>query len=406
MAKFLGFNFGENKINEPIPTLQKINENVSVVNSFTFASDNQFLPSDYNYFTTSNGYVRYGLDNYFPNRLADLFYSSPLHQTAIKLKSLLVSGDGVEVVDGPNKVSTELFLNTIAGADNIEKLISDLSLDYRVFGSYHLLITWNASFNKIIKVERLPSFGCRYAIDYENRITDVKYSSDWKYLHKSQSIKSYPVFNVLNKECQQQVLVVRNTSIDNRVYSVPDYASGLNSIAANAAISLYQLSVVENGFSPGLAIKFLQIPSSPEEQAKIVNGIKKEYSGKRNGGKVLFMFGDGKDNLPIIEPIETTNLDKQYTVLTSDLNNNIIYSHNIISPALLGVASAGKLGDVQELQNGFMLLEKTVIKKDRKLIQDSLNKVLKLNAMSEIIIKPFIVFDEQVIVASAEKKVL
>ena len=408
MANFLGFKFGSDK-QIITPTMEKLDENIYAINSFSFNSDNQFLPSDYNFFSSSNGYVRYGADNFFPNRLVDLFYSSPLHQTAIKLKTLLIKGDGIEINEGLNQVKTDMWLNTITGSDNVEKLISDVTSDFEVFGSYHLLITWNLQFTKIMKVERLPSFGVRYGISsIDNSITEVFYCTDWKYANtkSSKSVIKYAPFNVLDKSNQQQVMTVRNTSIDGRVYAVPNYASGLNSIAANAAISLYQLSVIENGFNPGLAIKFYKKPSSPEEKDKIVKGIRQEYSGKKSAGKVMIFFSEGKDLAPDVQPVEVSNLDKQFTVLSQDIENNIIYSHNIISPLLLGVKTAGQLGNSTELQTAYMILEKTVVKNERKVIEDSLNKILKLNGMSTISIKPFMVFEEQVEVAVEEKKIL
>lgn len=119
----------------------------------------------------------------------------------------------------------------------------------------------------------------------------------------------------------------------------------------------------------------------------------------------MIMFSDGKDLAPDVTPVEVSNLDKQFSVLTEDLNNNIIYSHNIISPLLLGVKTSGQLGNNNELQNAFMLLEKTVISGERKVIEDSINKFLKLNGMAKIKIKPFVVFEEQVSVET-NKQVL
>lgn len=397
--KLLGFEFGSQKpITQP-SIIEKVDSNIYAVNSFHFANDNTFIPSYYNTYSTTNGYVRYGDDNLFPNKLVDLFYSSPLHNTAIKLKSKLINGSGVEV--NTNDVKTQTFIDNINGSDNIEKLISEISLDYKLFGSYHLLITWNNSFTKIIKIERLPTFGVRYGVDAVYNINSIFYSLDW--LYRKNTVVKYPIFNVLDKTNQQQVYIVKNPNVDNRIYSIPDYASGLNSIAANAGISLYQLSVIENGFNPGLVVKFYKKPSSQEEKEKVINGIKKEYGGKKNAGKVMIMFSDGKDLAPDVQPVDVSNLDKQFSVLTEDLNNNIIYSHNIISPLLLGVKTAGQLGNNQELQNAFMLLEKTLISSDRKVIEDSLNKFLKLNGMNTITIKPFVVFEEQINVQNQTK---
>lgn len=275
--KILGFNFGSEKPTIQTPLIEKIDNNIYAINAFQFSSDNTFLPSYYNNISMANGYIRYGEDNLFPNRLADLYYSSPLHQTAIKLKSKLICGDGVELEREDSKAN--LFIDNITGYDSVDKLITDITYDYKVFGAYHLLITWNSDFTKIVKLERLPTFGVRYAIDATYKITSVYYTQDW--LYKKNQITNYPLFNVLDKTNKQQVYIVKNTSIDNRIYAIPDYASGLNAIAANAGISTYQLSVVENGFNPVWLLSFIRNHQVQKKEIRLFLVSKKNTVVKR-----------------------------------------------------------------------------------------------------------------------------
>ncbi len=407
------FNFFSNKqttTTDSTPLIEKVDDNIYAVNAFQFESDNKYLPSDYTNYYFSNGYIRYGADNLFPNKLIDLYYSSPLHKACVDLKTSLLSGDGYIINDTLNpakKASTELWLDNISGNKDVTTLINELSTDLSLFGNYYLLITWNAEFTKIVKIERLPAFGVRLMTSSDtNDITEIFYCKDWKFVNnkKSTTVKKYPAFNILERSSREQVYVGLTQLIDNRPYVLPNYTAALNSIAANAAISLFQVSIVDNSFNPGMSIKFFKKPSSPEEKAKIVQGIKSEYAGKRNSGKVLILFSDGKELAPEIAPIETSQLDKQYTVLETSIENSIVYGHGIINPALVGIQIAGKLGNTEELKNSFLLQEKLKTKNERKLIENGINKFIKLNGLLPIEIKDLIIFEEQVDVVVANKE--
>ena len=387
--EILGYKFFEKQQPAPVQLIEKVDSNITVINSFAFGSDNSYLPSQTNFYNSAS-YVRFGDDNIFTNRLSDLYLSSPLHKNAIDLKSKLIAGSGVEFQN--ENIQLKAFFD--AQPSGLEELIKSLAIDLKIYGNYYLKVTFNVNHTKIIKIERLPAFGVRLgALDLNYKPTKVFYSYDWLL---ARQYSTYPIYNVENKTDLEQIIVGISNPIDSRIYQFPDYTSGLNSISAGAAISVFQLTVVENSFSPGMAIKIYKKPNSEEEKRKVVEGIKKQYQGKKNAGKVLVLFSSDKESSPDIIPVEVSNLDKQFTVLEQSIENNIIYSHQIVSGLLLGVQTAGKLGSTNEIQNGYMILEKTSIASDRKAIENTINKVLRFNQYPEIKIKPFIVFEEQI----------
>jgi hypothetical protein len=392
--KLFGFNITRQKLSEqPTQLIEKVSDNVTVVNSFSFASDNKYLPSDYSTRYNAGGYIRFGDDNLFPNKLIELYNSSPLHKSAIDFKTRLIFGDGYELTTEANKLKTEIFLNNLDGSNNLNFLLEGIITDLKLFGNYYLLVTWNENFTKIIKIERLKAFGVRLMADIDGNINSAVYNNDWQF--RPGVYKQYPLFNVMDKMNKQQVFIGVKNKIDSNIYTYPDYVSALNSIAANAAIGLYQINIVENGFSPSMSIKFFKKPNSPEEKTKIVNDIKKQYAGKRNAGKALIFFSDGKDLAPEVAPIDISNLDKQYTVLEDSILNAIVQGHGIISPTLLGLKTAGQLGNVQELKNAYMISNVMKTEMERKNTEDSINKFLMLNGLDTIKIKPLEVFPEE-----------
>mgnify|MGYP000090614585 CR=1 FL=1 len=393
--KILGFNIGGAKEQPPIqetPIIEKSIFNGRKVTNFNFQSDNKYLPSDYNNLYSST-YVRYGADNLFPVKLMDFYNSAPIHKSCVDLKTRLLFGDGIQIADGSNKVSTEVFLNNIDGYNNIDTLFNQIALDYILFGNYYLIATWNESFTKIIKVERLPAFGTRLKWNpMNNKPIGVVYNFDWKY--KPNTYVEYPVFNVLDKNNRQQVIIGINNTLDSSVYNFPTYISGLNSIASNGAIGLFQLNTIENGFFPSVGIHYYGEPT-PEEEDSIHYNLTKQFGGKRNSGKFLLFFDASPELKTTVEPIDQPNLDKTFTVIEESIQNNIIFAHGIVSPILVGISKAGSLGNNNELQNAFMLMEKMKVNAERKQIESTLNKILAINGMSSIEVKTLIIFEEQ-----------
>lgn len=369
--------------------------NVYLVNSMEFSELNSYLPSNiFNWYTSGKKYIPYGPTNLFPLQLSDLYYSSPLHSTIIDMKTKMMAGDlDMSKIDSKSQIQIR---NIFGQGSSLQYKLREFALDWNIFGSYSMEVIWNRNFTQIARVNRIPTMNVRLGQEDQNREIDKYYfSNDWRRINSGSTtnqIIEIPKFDLNDKVNQRQLLYVKNPSLDGRYYGVPGYSSGLNSIAADAAISVYQLSVVENGFNPGLAIKFYKKPNSPEQQREIINGLDRTYGGKKKAGKVMVIFSDGKELAPDITPIDVTNLDKQFTVLTESINDKVIFAHNAVSGVLYGRATQGRLGATNEYSNAFQILEKTIVAPDRKLLEETINGLLAVNNIPAISIDPFVIF--------------
>lgn len=370
-----------------IPLVSTLNSNndVYLVNQMDFSELNSFVPRNtFSWYGRGGGkYMPYGRDNLFPLQLQDLYYSSPLNSTILEMKSKMMAG----YIDLSTKDTRSIaIINQMFGiGTSLSYKLREVSLDWQIFGAFALEVIWNANFTAIAKVNRLPVMNVRCGIENQKREIDKYYfSNDWR-ITQYQPFEMAK-FDVNDKVNQSQLLYVKNPSLDGRYYGIPGYASGLNSIAADAAISVYQLAVVENGFNPGIIIKFFKKPNSPEQQREIINGLDRTYGGKKKAGKVMVLFSDGKDLAPEVTPVDVSNLDKQFTVLESSISEKVIYSHNAVSGILYGREVAGKLGSSNEYINAFNILDNIVISPDRILLQETINNLLSINGASPITI--------------------
>jgi len=388
MGFFDRFNLGSKEIQTEIPGVSMIGDNIYSVSALELSDLNSYYPSSiYTWYTGGKRWVPFGKNNLFPVQLADLYYSSPLHSTIIEMKSKILAGE-VDLSLLPQR--DVQLLNILFGrGTSMSYKVREMAIDWYIFGAFSLEIIWNANFTAISKVNRIPVMNVRLGIENARRESEMYYySNDWRNVYNTTSqVVEIPRFDVNNKKDQAQLLYVKNPSLDGRYYGVPGYTSGLNSIAADAAISLYQLAIIENGFNPGLVIKFYKKPNSPEQKREIIDGLDRTYGGKKKAGKVMVMFSDGKELAPDVSPIDVSNLDKQFTVLESSITEKIIFSHNAVSGILYGKTTSGQLGTSNEFMNADAILDARVVSPDRILFEETLNSLLSINGIGQIKLK-------------------
>ena len=84
-------------------------------------------------------------------------------------------------------------------------------------------------------------------------------------------------------------------------------------------------------------------------------------------------------------------LQQKHTILFSSSWIRDFYSN----PILYGIKTPGQLGNTGEFQNALNVLDKVVIQPERRVLEDVLNALLKINGViNPITIKPFVVFDQ------------
>ena len=336
-------------------------------------------------------WVNFGEDNLYPNELIDLYNSSAIHQSIITQKAKMISGNGFEYNDENLSFEQQIeFQKMLRFFDNEVSLTTFLDLisgDWELFGSIAIEIIWSRDFTKIVRFKRVNPSYIRSGKLNEGKVENYFYSKDWS------NIRNYPpteipAFDILNKTDYSQLLYVKKYNPNTEYYGVPSYVSAINWIKADAQISVFHNMNIQNGFNPGLAIHFTKKPNSAEEREMIVNQLKKQYSGARAAGKPLVFFSDGAENRTQIDTIQPSDLDKQFTVIHSQIVTQICSAHRVTSTELFGISVPGKLGNA-DVSVAYNIFENTVIAPERKTIQKLINDLLLINGIDvNLTLKP------------------
>jgi hypothetical protein len=367
--KIFGYNL--NKINPEVSKPETINYSPDNVDGFSLSqwTDLPTIKEDRNH-----EYVKYGSDNMYPSFLKDMFNSSPTHQAIVKTKAQMMAGDGYTVKwDHLNEGQK---VNALKIIDDIVRDLADTSLDFQLYGAYIYEIIWSLDHTKIVEVNRLDPATIRSGKFEEGSIEEYFYSRDWA-SHRPEIIE-IPSLDPQNKQDHRQILYVPVQMVSNEYYGEPAYQASMDWITLESQTGLYYRSLIENGFNPSVVIKFFRKPGSLDERASIVNGLKRSFGGVKNTGKAVVLFSDGKELAPEITPIDVASIDKQFTVIASQITEKILTGARVTTPELFGIAIPGQLGS-GDFAMKVQAFERFVVRPDQMNLERTINRILSLN---------------------------
>ncbi len=355
------------------------------LNAMTFKLNQNYSQPVINERYSGRGYMFYGQDNMYPEYLKKMYAGSSLHASLINFKKIMTVGNGFVIdttkLKGMELIEANQILNQFDGEKSLNKILDKISLNYWMYGSVYIKVTWNADNTKIIKREVISGDSIRLGEhDKFGKVTSYYYCFDWTQTGRYPIVK-LPAYDKENtKEKAQIYAFILDTPIT-KFYSAPVYQTAGNWIMLDAEIGNYHKSNIFNSINPSFALKFYKKPGSPEERDMILRGIEENFAGSSNTGRAMVFFSDGKETAPDIEPINVSNIDKQFQVTADAIQRNILYAHGI-SPILMGFKTPGSLGSGQELPIAYEIANNSVIKPAQKDIEEIINNIFQLNGIT------------------------
>ena len=345
------------------------------------------------------GWVKWGIDNLYPQFLWSLYVNSPIHGGIVNSKNTFISGaglkyEGTENWDEINKNGRSKY--------TLDELVEMYSLDQEVINGYYIKCVYD-SLNSKWQLEHLD-----FELIRPNESgTKYYYSENWATSKQNEKtkFKEYTSFFNRTSETTECVLFIKEKSrqfiletrkLTSGHYPIPLYSGGIDAILTDIEINFFRLSEVVNGYKGGTLISLNNgIPESEEQAEKIVYDLKLNATDKRKQGGVSVTFSDGKDREPSIIQLNGNDLDKRYESTEIGLSKKIFISHSVINPKMFGYIQDNSMFS-QDLENDFKLFNRTYVKKRQKNIADSLNYVLsQLNGMTgEISFNEYELFDK------------
>lgn len=378
--KLFGFNISRTKEEKPESNPQTFSAFVPI------GKENLSLPYiDPMY--TLNGITQFGADNLYPQKLNQLYFSSPIHSACIDFTVNAIIGGGYtwnnekapaqEIVD---RLAFEKF-------NHFNKLSRLLTRDWLIHKRVTVEIVRRGK--DVIKFRRVDP----ETIRNDQWLERFMYSSDWRrgYLNAREFIKYYDGCKDVST-----LYTFYDSSPGVNSYPLPSYNSALNWVQLDAEQAYFHKNNIQNAIFPSLAIR------RPKEFQSIaeIEQFKREIAdktGAANAGKVIVLTGNGMDDVPEIVNIPTNDNSGIFDSTSKELKENISIAHKI-NPAIMGIKTGGQLGATTEIQDSYTIFEKNVVQPDRAIIEEILNELIHIAGVHDsITINNYQIIEGQII---------
>lgn len=325
--------------------------------------------------TRRDSWVKFDVDNQYPERVLDMVNSSPLQKSILESRKTYILGAGLEQTS-ENVYTPNMYESWI---DLIEKCVSD----YVYLNAFAVQVILNESGNRFSFYHQ-PVQQVRFANYNEKNFIEKAYlCTDWRKAQKNKNVVEIPMFgSETPKKGKAYLLYFKPDQVGEYYYGIPEYMSAANYIMADAALSQYYNNYIHNNFSANLALRF---PTEPTEEKKeeLYENLRKSFGGAENAGNILLLFGEN-GVVPEINSIESVNADL-YNSVVDIIKLALVSANRLTSPILAGIAtSSGFSSKSDEMIAAYTLYKLTVINSERAFLLKGFNKMLEMNGHSRV----------------------
>tara|TARA_R110002050_G_scaffold24443_6_gene65467 strand:- start:2617 stop:4443 length:1827 start_codon:yes stop_codon:yes gene_type:complete len=340
-------------------------------------------------YESSNGeYIEYGTDdwkNTYPLFLIDLYQNSSTHAAIINSAADMIAGKDIIAEEGTSPENLAIlneFINNPNSSESLHDIVKKLALDFKLQGGYCINVIFSHDRTRISEIRHVPVEKVRSGIpNVLGRVTEYYVSADWNDVHNNPP-QAIPSFNSNDRTHPSQLIYTGLYSPNLNSMFLPDYVAGVNWCLVDKMVADYHLNNIQSGFSGSHVINFNNGTPTRQEQKQLENSIKKKLTGV-NGEKLLMTFTDQDVNTPEIHTLSSGDNHEQFISLQELLTQNILTSHRVTSPMLVGIKSDNGFGsNANELNDAFEIYNNTVIAPFQAHIKKTLDKILSVNGIS------------------------
>lgn len=333
------------------------------------------------------GYVPFGQDNLYPEILNQIYFTSPLHGAIVDFKVNATIGAGYELKTDKLTPEEKLALYTWEKKMKLAKSVKAVTKQLVIHNRVYFKLYFDEK-GKVKSIENVSPEKVRI----NNKKDRYYLCDDWASRIDVEEVKPYHPLNT--DKCQ--LWAYELPSIGQDYYPLPQYSSALNFAFLSGELSYFAKSNIQNSIFPSFAMLFPKRPQS-EEEKKVLRDTIDRMKGAANAGKGVAFFANSQDQLPKIESIPTNQNDKLFQEASGLNTEQICFAHTI-DPILLGVRTAGSLGNGSDIKQAYIIFEKNVVIPLREQVTEIFQELLNICRLSATFsVKNFQIINETIV---------
>lgn len=312
----------------------------------------------------SRGWINYGENNLFPQKLIEMYYNSPTNNSCIDFLVTSIMSE----IDKPEKANPYETYNEI---------LYKLALDLVIFGGYAYQIVRNNDNSYSIFHQSFANI--RKDKSFADGDGDCYWvSEDWT------NLSNYPPYKIDAfkgelKKGESRLAYYSRYSLNSNYYPLPYYYGSIRAIQTEVELLKYDLKSVVNNFTASGVLTMNRIEDD-EERRSVIKGIQKLFQGGDNANNIMITFKNKNEE----NPVSFQSFDKasDSVNLFDDNNdrtiNRILAAHRISNRSLIGLQNtSGFSSEADYLEAAYNLLEKTTLANFRKELLKGIENVIK-----------------------------
>jgi len=320
------------------------------------------INEDVNLHQIVTDYIPFGVDNLYPQYLAELKRQSSTHRSILAQKKTYSTGNGWNT-ENDNLIE---YLDKVNPDESFRYVYGNVIDDYYSFGNAYIQVV---KFKGGINLFHIDATKVRIGKEQENCFIHPDWSQYESTRGDTVILPLYPKF-----KGNVSVIQFKDYEPTFNYYGLPDYCACLEHIAIDFEIGKYNHTRFKNNFQPS-AIVEINGDMGEKEAEELVKQATDKWTGAGKNGKILFIVKNGDTSPAQVSLIQDKN-EGSWIDLQKITDQNIITAHRW-SPSLSGVMSSGKLtSQGNEIRVAYELVLNTVIKDTERLILDKMKMVI------------------------------
>lgn len=346
-------------------------------NSIAFSLPQVSVPDAFQSATHGRPYVDFGIDNLYPQYLADLNSISPTHSAIIEAKTAFLNAS----LETDEDIDFKLDFDNLDGkGGNLEDFLNEVFTNMGTFDGAYVEMIYNKQKTRVVHMNVIPYEAVRVGKYTEEGIIDTVYvSEDWsrKYI-KRNTPRPLAVYNPESVDTDSQVVILRTKKPNQPYYPIPGWVSAIQWIMLDDDVAEYSRNSILNGFTPSTIFNFHKGDPTDDDKSDMESYMKSKFTGKSNT-KFLMFFDNDKDKSVDITTLDVPDLAKYWDSISPIITEKIFTGHKIY-PSLIGVPVSNGLGsNKDELDMQFQIYLKTSILPLQKLVLGLFKRVSLFN---------------------------
>ena len=330
----------------------------------------------------SKEYVLFGENNNYPSFIIDLYNKHPEHSAILKTKCRYISGKGLTVdtdyySNVMDAVRAESFLTMANRYEDWDSVYKKTVNSLEIFNGWYWQIIWNLAGTRC-EVYLLQFAKCRVSKCGKK----ILYSDNWVNadgtpIHNPEYVE-YDIFNHnVRKGTQVYFYKVTDQYYDGigDTYPLPEYKGAMINIYTDIAVSEFQNNLALHGMTAQGMLTLFRGEPTTEEKKKLDRLFNNKFTGVAGSKVILNFAADGGDKGAEWTTFQTSDLDKQFELISKVNQQKIITGHQIPNKGLVGISTEGALSDRTSIDLGYEQLQNTYVIPRQELILEEIEMI-------------------------------